>query len=392
MLENHLTMPGGCHWTPKEDKKLLDLYDKLGNDWTAISKKIPGRSYDGVRFRWKALQDGRGGTCSNHSTPVRVAVPKSSYSEPPAAPRNNSAYSSCQSSGTPYKAPPIKEEKVSVSSSTHASIPSSYIPTYATPVSVAVPVSAAPTPIPRVTRKSTHISSARPRLPLRESYAEDETFGLVWSDWHEIVSYIPDEAGIWFKSPYGCITLDDLIPLANLPDNVYGVYEIGIQGSEDLHPVYVGATHQEAYDLRFVLEEYRSNGYILQELLKPYLELHFSLVVRWSETGSDRSAVKHWKALHNICDYPFKEADKGPSRPPQSEGNYVMDARLNVMTLKLSDRQSQLAHFFSTLPSHEQKSLLVYLKYAWKTIPDHLPAATTTYDEEDDFPAPPTFV
>ena len=42
-------------WTPEEDELVLSMQGKIGNAWSAILAKLPGRSYPSLKNRYKAL-------------------------------------------------------------------------------------------------------------------------------------------------------------------------------------------------------------------------------------------------------------------------------------------------------------------------------------------------
>ena len=40
-------------FSAEEDKTLMEAYGKLGEKWTEISKRLPGRTGDAIRHRWE---------------------------------------------------------------------------------------------------------------------------------------------------------------------------------------------------------------------------------------------------------------------------------------------------------------------------------------------------
>ena len=46
-------------WSKKEDKFLMDAYEKLGKKWAEISKLLPGRTVHAIRQRWERIEAGR---------------------------------------------------------------------------------------------------------------------------------------------------------------------------------------------------------------------------------------------------------------------------------------------------------------------------------------------
>lgn len=43
-------------WTEEEDRKLLEAYEELGQRWSKIAARLPGRTENAVKIRWKGLQ------------------------------------------------------------------------------------------------------------------------------------------------------------------------------------------------------------------------------------------------------------------------------------------------------------------------------------------------
>ena len=49
-------------FSAEEDKTLMEAYGNLGEKWTEISKRLPGRTAEAVRKRWESIEAGRKGT------------------------------------------------------------------------------------------------------------------------------------------------------------------------------------------------------------------------------------------------------------------------------------------------------------------------------------------
>ena len=50
-------------FSAEENKTLMEAYGKLGEKWTEISKRLPGRTGVAVRTRWKCIQEGKRPCC-----------------------------------------------------------------------------------------------------------------------------------------------------------------------------------------------------------------------------------------------------------------------------------------------------------------------------------------
>lgn len=123
-------------WHPEEDELILKSREQLGNQWCKIAARIPGRSDDAVRNRYKRLQ-AAGGCSGDLSRAAATALVSSSgaslhaprsNSEPlmlPLAPRNE-VVASCSASPEAlrsHSAPHIATSSSSIepaSSSAHA--------------------------------------------------------------------------------------------------------------------------------------------------------------------------------------------------------------------------------------------------------------------------------
>ena len=46
-------------FSAEEDKTLMEAYGNLGEKWTEISKRLPGRTGDAIRHRWESIEAGR---------------------------------------------------------------------------------------------------------------------------------------------------------------------------------------------------------------------------------------------------------------------------------------------------------------------------------------------
>ena len=46
-------------FSAEENKTLMEAYGKLGDKWTEISKRLPGRTGEAVRKRWESIEAGR---------------------------------------------------------------------------------------------------------------------------------------------------------------------------------------------------------------------------------------------------------------------------------------------------------------------------------------------
>ena len=46
-------------FSAEEDKTLMEAYGKLGEKWTEISKRLPGRTVHAIRKRWKKIEAGK---------------------------------------------------------------------------------------------------------------------------------------------------------------------------------------------------------------------------------------------------------------------------------------------------------------------------------------------
>ena len=58
----HLCLKPGIKKGPfsaEEDKTLMEAYGKLGEKWTEISKRLPGRTVHAIRKRWKKIEAGK---------------------------------------------------------------------------------------------------------------------------------------------------------------------------------------------------------------------------------------------------------------------------------------------------------------------------------------------
>jgi hypothetical protein len=70
-------------WTDAEDNSLIDLHDRLGNQWVKIAEHLPGRSDNAIKNRWnstlsKRLECLRTGTPrKKRGRPARGSAPKS---------------------------------------------------------------------------------------------------------------------------------------------------------------------------------------------------------------------------------------------------------------------------------------------------------------------------
>jgi len=54
--ESTRKMKGRSHWSPEEDKIIMDAVSQMGFAWRKIAKILRGRSEDSVRGRWTRLQ------------------------------------------------------------------------------------------------------------------------------------------------------------------------------------------------------------------------------------------------------------------------------------------------------------------------------------------------
>ena len=46
-------------FSAEEDKTLMEAYGKLGEKWTEISKRLPGRTAEAIKQRWESIEAGR---------------------------------------------------------------------------------------------------------------------------------------------------------------------------------------------------------------------------------------------------------------------------------------------------------------------------------------------
>jgi hypothetical protein len=91
---NHLD-PDVNHapWTDEEDAVLIDLHDRIGNQWVKIAEHLPGRSDNAIKNRWnstlkKTLDAIRTGEPRRRrGRPARTAAPPHSADDIPKPPR-----------------------------------------------------------------------------------------------------------------------------------------------------------------------------------------------------------------------------------------------------------------------------------------------------------------
>ena len=62
-------------WTAEEDRKIIDAYKRLGDDWVEIAKELPGRTFVAIRKRWKNTLRKRLDTTEKTLSPSAAQVP-----------------------------------------------------------------------------------------------------------------------------------------------------------------------------------------------------------------------------------------------------------------------------------------------------------------------------
>ena len=109
--------PGQGRWTEAEHKKFVELYEKLGNQWTRIAEAIPPRSAIQVRSHAQGYQaklarrkDAESSPAASRNSPKKKARAKESPTKAVAAKSPKKADSPPKKDSTPV---PVSSDKVS---------------------------------------------------------------------------------------------------------------------------------------------------------------------------------------------------------------------------------------------------------------------------------------